>query len=587
MAKQNKTHNPSTDILTHLGLIAILILVNYVLSFTFGRFDLTEDKRYTLSDNTKALLQDEERLNDRIFFKIYLEGDLPADIMKIRNAVKEKLDEFIVYAGDNIQYEFIDPNASEDEDFNLDVQKKIYAEGLRPTDIEIIESGKAELKTIWPGAIIEYKGMTVDHIQFFDKKVIFSGQDLRGLADRAINNLEYLLISAIRRVTADEKKTVAFLHGHGELSKAQTMDVRQGLKRYYLTEDIEISGRINALDATDALIVAKPQSRFTEKDKFVIDQFIMRGGRVLWFVDPLKIERDSLYRTGNTFGMSANLNIEKDMIYKYGARLNNELIVDSDCGPIFIPGHPLGVVDWYFYPLLQRADHPITKNIDPIKSEYAGTIDIVNQSDQDVQKTVLLTSSYNSQVFRAPARVNYNIIDVDPNFNDGEAGDFPVAVMMEGSFTSAFANRPISEAFLNSNDYTTLFKSDSTKMLVVSDGDIIRNEVVDSAFVEGEWRYKFMPLNSDIFGVKNPNGTPKYAYGNKDFVLNAIDYMLDDFSLIDIRTKTITLRMLDMNTVNEEKEFWKALNIAVPLIVLLILALVQIVWRRRKYATND
>ncbi|MEX1002913.1 MAG: gliding motility-associated ABC transporter substrate-binding protein GldG [Crocinitomicaceae bacterium] len=587
MAKKNKTYSPGKDIVTHLAVVAIIILLNYIHSFNFGRFDLTEDNRYTLSENTVNLLQNEDRLKDRIFFKIYLEGDLPADIMKIRNAIKEKLDEFIIYAGDNIQYEFIDPHGEEDEDYNLQVQKNIYSEGITPTDIEILESGKQEIKTIWPGALIEYKGTTSGRVQFFDKKVIYSGENLRGLADKAINNLEYLLISAVRRVTADKKKTVAFLHGHGELLPQETMDVRKGLSQYYLTEDVEINGRINALDNTDALIIAKPENRFTEKDKFVIDQFIMNGGRVLWFVDPLNVNRDSLYRTGNTFGMSANLNIEKDMIYKYGARLNNNMIVDSDCGPIFIPGHPLGVVDWYFYPLLQRADHPITKNIDPVKAEYVSTIDLVNESDKDVKKTVLLTSSYNSQIFRAPARVNYTIIDVDPNFNDEKAGNFPVAVMLEGNFTSAFENRPISDAFLNSKDYHTRFKSDSTKMLVVSDGDIIRNEVVDSAFVNGEWRYKFMPINADVYGVRKPNSTPKYAYGNKDFVLNSIDYMLDDFSLIGIRTKTITLRSLDIEKINKEKEFWKMVNIAFPLLFIGLIGGVQLVWRRRKYAKID
>lgn len=576
-------YNASSDILTHVGLIAILILLNYILSFTFGRFDLTEDKRHSLSDNTIAMLQDEEIIEDRIFFKIYLDGDLPADIMKIRKAIQEKLDEFIVYAGDNIQYEFINPNGTDDEDYNLEVQKIIYANGIQPCDIEIIESGKAEVKTIWPGALIEYKGTTVDRVQFFDKKVVFSGENIRGLADRTINNLEYQLISAVRRVTADDKKVVSFLHGHNELKPYETMDVRNGLNRYYLVDDIEINGQLAALDNSDAVIIAKPRDRFNEKDKFVIDQYIMHGGRVLWFVDPMDVNRDSLYRTGQTFGMAANLNIEKDMIYKYGVRLNNNIVIDKTCGPIYIPGHPLGVVDWYFYPLLQREDHPITKNIDPIKAEYASSMDIVNESDVDVTKTVLLRTSFNSINFKSPARINYSIIDVEPQFNRGDEGDYPVAVMLEGQFTSAFENRPISDAFLTSSDYQTKFKSDTTKMLVVADGDILRNEVIDSAFINEQWRYKFIPISTDAFGVRNPNGTPRYAYGNRDFVLNAIDYMLDDYSLIDIRTKTITLRMLDMDLVNKEKEFWKYVNIVLPLTALFFLAIAQLIIRKRKY----
>ncbi|MCG8577177.1 MAG: gliding motility-associated ABC transporter substrate-binding protein GldG [Flavobacteriales bacterium] len=566
-----------------------LFLVNYIVAFFVLRWDLTEDKRHSLSPNTIAMLEDEDRINDRIFFKVYLEGDLPADIRKIRNAVQEKLDEFIIYSGDKIQYEFIDPNGDEDADYNLEVQKNIYSEGIRPCDMEIISSGEAKVNTIWPGALIEYKGMTVDQVQFFNRRIIRNNEDLTGLAERAINNLEYKLISAVRRVTAESKKTVAFLQGQGELDAWQTADVRNSLKRYYLIEDVEIGGQINALNDVDALIVAQPKERFTEKDKFVIDQFIMNGGRVMWFVDPLDVNRDSLYYTGQTFGIGYDLNIEKDMIYKYGVRLNPDVIIDKECGPLYVPGHPLEVVDWYFYPLLEREDlngktHAITKNIDPIKSEYASSLDIVNEEDTNVKKTVLLKSSYNSQIFRSPARINYGIIDVDPKFNDGSEGrgDYPVAVLLEGRFSSPFENR-ISTAFAESSDFKTKYLSDSTKMLVVSDGDIIRNEV-DSALFEDQMRYRAIPLNVDVFGVMNQNGTPKYAYGNRDFVLNSLDYLLEDHSLLDIRTKTITLRMLDPELVSENKNFWKTFNIMMPLFLLALMAFVQYFVRRERYA---
>lgn len=579
---EGKTNSAKRDVLNYAGIVAIIILLNYVLSFFFGRFDLTEDKRYSLSENTIALLEDDERMKDRVYLKIYLDGGLPADIKKIRNSIREKLDEFKVYAGDKIQYEFIDPNGEDDEDYNIEVQKNIYSEGISPTDIQIAQSGKVEVKTIWPGALIDYKGTTVDQIQFFNKRLIASNEDARGLADRTINNLEYKLISAIRRVTADDKQTIGFLQGHDELDEWQTADVRQGLDRYYLVEDVEINGQIGALDNVDALVVAQPKKPFNEKDKFVIDQFIMNGGRVLWFIDPLEINRDSLYYRGETYGISANLNIEKDMLYKYGARLNNNTLIDKDCGPIYIPGHPLGIVDWYFYPLLQRTDHPITKNIDPIKSEYASTVEIVNQGDADVQKTVLLKSSGNSLAFKSPVRINYSIVDVEPNFNENGETDLPVALMMEGRFTSAFENR-LTQEFTASPDFKTRFKSDSTKMLVVSDGDIIRNEV-ETKVIDGETRYRAIPLNVDVFGVQNPNRTSKYIYGNRDFVLNCIDYMMDDNSLIDVRAKTITLRVLDTQKAYEEKSFWKILNIGFPLLYIFILGLVQFFLRKKKFA---
>lgn len=581
--KKGKSRN---DIINYLAILAMVILVNYVFSFFFGRFDFTEDKRHSLSPNTIALLQDPDRIDDRIFFKVYLEGDLPADIMRIRNAIQEKLDEFIVYAGDNIQYEFIDPNGEEDEDFNLQVQQAIYdkGRGIIPCDMEIIKSGQAEIKTIWPGAVIEYKGMTVDHIQFFNKRVIYSKENLRDLADQTINNLEYLFISSVRRVTAGEKQTIAFLQGQGELMPVQTADIRMNLMRYYTVKDVTINGQLNALDDVDALIIAAPKQRFSEKDKFVIDQYIMHGGKSLWFVDPIDLSRDSLYYTGEAFGNAANLNIEKDMIFKYGVNLNADLILDEDCGPLYVPGHPLGVVDWYFYPVLKPEEHPITRNVDPIRSEYVSSLKLVNEDNPEISKTVLLKSSVNSILYRGRPRVNYRIIDTKPNFRDETQGEFPIAVLMEGKFPSSFENR-LPESFANSPDYKTIYKSDSTKMLVVSDGDIIRNEV-DSILKDGEMKYYPVPLNYDVYQVANPNGTPKYVYGNREFILNTLDYMLDDFSLIDVRAKTITLRVLDMDRIADEKEFWRFLNIAFPLFIIGVLGITQYISRKRRFARS-
>lgn len=581
--QEPRVNSAKRDLINFAGLLAIIVIANYILSFFYGRFDLTEDKRHSLSPNTITLLEDENRIEDRIFLKVYLAGDLPADIKKISNAIQEKLDEFANFSGDKIQYELIDPNGEDDPDFNLEVQKNIYKDGIRPCDIQILKSGQLEVKTIWPGAIIEYKGITADRIQFFNKRIIYSNEDARGLADRTINNLEYQLISAIRRVTAENKQTIAFLQGHNELDAWQTAEVRGGLARYYLTKDVEISGQLNALDGVDALIVAQPKKAFNEKDKFIIDQFIMNGGKVLWFIDPIDVNRDSLYMTGETFGISANLNIEKDMIYKYGARLNSNTIIDKDCAPTYVPGHPLEILDWYFYPNLQRSTHPITKNIDPVKAEYASSIDLVNEEDKDVTKTVLLHSSFNSKAFKSPVRINFGIVNVEPKFNSTEGeGDFPVAVMLEGQFTSAFENR-VSDVIASSPDFSMRNKGDSTKMLVVSDGDIIRNEV-DSKVQDGQTLYKAIPMEVDVFGVQNANGSPKYVYGNKDFVLNCIDYMLDDFSLIDVRAKTITMRVLDMQKINEEKDFWQLLNILFPILFIILLNLAQHIIRIRKYA---
>ena len=564
-------------------LLVGIVLINYIAAYFVFRLDLTEDKRHSLSENTIDMLQDEERMKERIYFKIYLEGDLPADFMKMRNAVQEKLDEFIRYAGDKIQYEFIDPNGDSDEDNNLAVQQMIYGQGIQFCDLKMRNSSAIEVKTIWPGATVDYNGVTVDRVQFFNRRKIENGEETRSLTDKTISNLEYLFISAIRRATTEKKKSIAFLHGHGEFTEWQTMDVRTHLKPYYKISDVYIDGKITALDGIDALVIAQPKTRFTEKDKFVIDQFIMQGGQTMWFIDPLDVNRDSLRMTGQTLAMSRDLNIEEDMLYRYGVRVNRDVILDEKCAPLYIPGHPMGIVSWYFFPLLDPVNHPITKNIDPVKTEYTASLDIVNQTDLGVKKTVILESSYNSRVFRGPARINYLVVNQPPQFNDGKQGNMTVAVLLEGQFKSPFENQ-ISQEFLNSPDYKTKFLSDSTKMLVVGDADIIRNEV-DSAMVEGTMRYRAVPIDYDIYEVPNENMTaPMYTYGNRDFFVNSVDYMLGDLSLIELRTKTIVMRMLDSEAVAKGRNFWKFLNIAGPLIIIFIFALMNTLIRRAKYA---
>ena len=279
--------------------IIALILTNYVTSYAIIRWDLTEDRRYTLSENTVALLEDEKVMAEPIFFRIYLDGDLPADFKKMKAAIKDKLDEFRVYAGDQIQYEFIDPSGDDDEDYNLEVQQMIYSEGIDFCDLRFRSSGENKMMTIWPGALVEYKGATADRIQFFNRNAVEPGPESMLLLEQVVNSLEYKLISSIRRVTTEEKQTVAFLHGHGEFNEWQTQDVRMNLGSYYYIDDITIDGNINALNDVDALVIAGPDRPFTEKDKFVIDQFIMNGGKTLWFIDPLEVNRDFplLYRT--------------------------------------------------------------------------------------------------------------------------------------------------------------------------------------------------------------------------------------------------------------------------------------------------
>ena len=585
MSKKNNNSKRSI-LLQFVGVMGIIILINVIVSFFSLRVDLTEDKRYSLSENTIALLKDDTKLRDRIFFKVYLEGDLPADMKNIRNNVKYILDEFIAYAGDRVQYEFIDPAGSDDEKFNRSVQEKIFSkgEGILPTYINSVDAGSKEQLIVWPGAVVEYNGVTVDVVQFFDREAIMLGENVRSLVDQTINDLEYKFISSVRRVTNTHPKSIGFLQGHGELNENQTREVRLALKRDYNVGDIEIEGNIHALDEIDALVVAKPIERFNEKEKFVIDQFVMTGGKVLWFIDAIDVNLDSLAFTGETMGLRRDLNID-DLLYKYGARINNDIVLDDICTHELIPPKHIRSpgLPWVFYPLIQTTSHPIVNNIDPIKMAYTSSVVPVNKNDKSVTKTILLSSSSQSKSLMAPVRINYGFAfeQYKHDLSNPKFGNNPVAVLLEGEFSSPFENR-ISNAFVNSPDFKSKFKSVPNKMIVVSDGDVIDGSFV--YFQKGQKKMSPVPLNVDRFNVVTKNGSPKFNYGNKEFFLNAVDYLLGDNSLISIRSKSIKLHMLDGDKVAKEKGFWKTLNIIFPLLFIFIMAFVLLVIRRRKYA---
>ncbi|PZE16844.1 gliding motility-associated ABC transporter substrate-binding protein GldG [Putridiphycobacter roseus] len=584
---KNKKSLKRLSIIQFASVIGIIFLLNIIISTFNFRVDLTEDHRYSLSENTIQLLKDESKLKERIFFKVYLDGDLPADMQQIRNSIRNVLDEFIAYSGDKIQYEFINPSAESDDSYNRAVQEKIFnkGEGILPTYINSMDADSKEQLIVWPGAIVEYGGQTVDVVQFFDREMIVLGENVSNLVDKTINDIEYKLISSIRRVTNVNPKSIGFLQGHGELNENQTREVRTALKKDYRVGDIEINGQIQALDEIDALIVAKPTTRFTEKDKFVIDQFIMKGGKVMWFIDPINVNLDSLAFTGETMGLSMDLNLQKDMLFKYGARVNNDIVIDEVSTHEFVPPKHIKApgLAWIFYPLIQTGKHPIVNNLDPIKTEYTSSVVPVNSNDLAVKKTILLQSSPKSKSLMAPVRVNYGFAfeEYKPDFSNPKFGNNPIALLLEGEFTSPFENR-LSPVFLNDSAYKTTFKSVPNKMIVVSDGDII-----DGSFIyyqQGKKKMSPIPLNIDRFNVMTKNGSPKFHYGNKEFILNSIDYLMGEDALISIRSKSISLRLLDDKKVKKEKSFWTTLNILVPILTIFIFGFILLFIRKRKYA---
>lgn len=571
---------------------ALLILVNYLSSFSFSRWDLTEDQRYSLKPATVELITDKERFNEKMVVEVYMGGDLPAEWKKLQREVEIKLEEFRAYAGSKFEYKFIDPFEDPDESRQRDLINELREFGLFPMSIPVPADGGMGIKTIVPGALIRYPGNEPVSVTFFptNQVIVNTTRDyIRSKVQKAITDLEYNLTSGVRRAIQKKKTAVAVLQGHGELSKKQLDDVLPHLETYYKVEfkdlygEDSVDGRreyIRALDGFDVLMVAKPQLPFTEKEKYIIDQFVMRGGKVIWMIDGIQENRDTLEVYGRTLGLSLELNLT-DQLFQYGVRINNNCILDEFVAPIGIPVRDgrLMIFPWFFYPMVgNRNFHPVTNNLDPVKLEYASSIDTL--AIKGVKKTVLLETTESSILFNPPVRIFYDWVvgEAKPNFKPENRKSFlPVAVLLEGEFESVFKNR-LTPNFAASAESGFKEKSFETKMLVISDGDLIRNDI-DTITNPGLFRP--IPIDRSYWSLFNQQ-LGGLRFGNRDFFLNILDYMTGDESLIASRTR-VTVRMLDMDRVKSEKGKWQFINILIPVLLIIALGGIQYVIRKERY----
>jgi len=563
MSKLNK--NKKRDLTALILAIAIIILLNIVASFVFHRFDLTSEKRYTLSDATKKLLSE---INDVVYVKVYLDGEFPAGFKRLRNETKEMLDEFRAYSNDNIEYEFINPSSDKnDKQQQKDIYKQLFDKGLQPTNLEVNEEGGTSQQIIWPGAIVSYKGKETVW-QLLKTQM---GQSAEAQLNNSIQSLEYEFASCIRNLSVVFRPKVAFIEGHGELDSLSVKDIVTTLSEFYTVKRVKINQQLNALDEYKAIVIAKPDTAFDDKDKFIIDQFIVKGGKVLWVIDPLYTPLDSLSIRGNVMAVPYDLNIES-MLFKYGTRINNNMIIDLQCSRIPVNKALRGqqprfeLMPWIFSPLITpKGDHPITKNLDVVKAEFVAGIDTIET--KNIRKTILLQTSKYSKTLVEPVRVDLNYLRFQPDEKQFVNSYQSVAVLLEGKFESVFKNHLPKEIV---EDSAIGYKADGvdTKMIVISDGDMIRNDVQLST-------QKVLPLGYD----KYTNQT----FGNKNFILNCMNYLCDDSGLISVRTRELTLRLLDKKKIKNEKLKWQLVNTALPLVLVILYGIVYYYIRKRKY----
>ena len=579
---ENKRKNlKRNQITTFLITVVIVVLLNVIGSFVFTRFDLTSEKRYTLSPTTKEILND---LNDYVYFKVYLEGDFPAGFKKLRRETKEMLDEFRAYSK-YIDYEFINPSESGNEAEIRETYNQLYRAGLNPADLNVKNSdGSTKQMVIWPGALVSYRNNTEIAIDLLENQI---GQTDNEALNASMQNLEFRLIDAVKKVTRLMKPNIAFIEGHGELEAQQVQDITQTLSQNYNVVRLEIDGRIDALihrtqdtmrdvsafPSFDAIVIAKPTQPFDERDKFLIDQYIMHGGKVLWLVEPVFATMDSLQNQESTVGIEQDLNLD-DMLFKYGVRLNRDLLLDLTCAALPIRTGQVGgqaqleFFRWYYFPLLQAAsEHPMVRNMNAIKADFVSSIDATT-SATDVEQIPLLRTSNYTRVSGTPVFITLAMLRQTPDQRMFATKGKNVAYLLKGTFPSLYANRIPQEIV---DDQATDFMEESkpTAMIVVADGDIIRNQIDIRT-------RKPLPLGFDQY--------TQNTYANKEFIENAISYLVEGEGMIDIRSRELKVRLLDATKVSRERAKWQVINTLVPIAIIIVLGTALAFVRKRKYS---
>ncbi|MFT4679384.1 MAG: ABC-2 type transport system permease protein [Flavobacteriales bacterium] len=572
------------DIIQFAISLLILGVAFFICQLVFAKIDLTEEKRHTLTEATTELL---DSVDNQVLVRCYLHGDFPAKFKRLEKAIKERLDEFHDLSGGRVEYEFIDPYAIDDKKTQGEIETALYEQGLEFTRLSYEENGVKKFKTIWPGAIMSHNGKELA-VQLFKSN---SPEPTDAMVNGSINNIEFELGSKMRQLMSSKRKSVAFIEGHGELSELETIDLGNYLAESYEVSRVQIDEKIGSLsekldhvkhrtNSYDLLIIAKPDSIFSDKDKVIIDQYIMNGGKILWLLDPILTDLDSLRERQGTMGITNEMGLY-DMLFDYGVRLNRDMVIDYQCAPIAFDAGPMGnqrnmeMFNWYFSPVVIAPDnaHPIAANLDPIVMQFTSSLESVGD-DKRVQKSVLLASSDLSKQLKAPIRVNSGVVQLGIDYFQANPNpNLALAMLLEGTFTSNFQYR-LPDAI--QNDPTIAFREESvhTKMIVVADGDIARNGIMDG----GEGPIP-VPLGYDRY-IGN------VVYDNREFLLNAVNYLLDDKALISMRSRSIILRKLNEEKILQERSRWQVINVALPLFLLIVFGVLQFTIRKKKYASH-
>lgn len=554
-----------------LGIVALLIALNIAASYFHGRWDLTAEKRYTLAPSTRTLLKN---LDAPVTIEVYLKGNYPAGFRQLADATRELLEEFQQYGGNNIRFSFVNPGTELPDSMRMRYQDTLMSKGILPFNLQVQEDSKdayAE-RLIFPGALLTYKGQE-NGINLLKSQ---GGLDPMQALNSSEALLEYKFAHAIYQLQQPERPLVGYMLGHGEPEGSNVYDALKTLHEIYQVDTINLKTTPFITREFAAILFARPLESFTDQDKLKIDQYVMNGGKVIWFLDNLTAATDSL-RGRSFMALPRDLKLE-DLLFKYGVRVNLDLVMDlqSDMIPLVVGNigdkPQIQPIPFPYFPLLASTNaHPIVKNLDLVMSRFANSIDLIK--DENIKKTVLLTSSLHSKTVNAPVEISLESVQQQPNPREYRMRNIPTAVLLEGRFPSLFNHRlSIGEQQAIRGLSGVPFKGIAdtvNRMIVVSDADVIFN-----AFSQ-----KNGPMQ---MGVNEFN--PQYVFANKEFFLNSMEYLTSKTPIMDTRNKELTLRLLDTEKVKKDRTKWQMIAFIVPIGAILLFAMVFQFIRQRRYA---
>ncbi len=549
-------------LLSIIKALVVVVLLNVVASFLYTRFDLTEDKRYTLSEPAIEVAQ---KFDGPVIVDVLLEGNIPAEFAKLKTETVQLLESFEA-KNRNIQYNLVDP--LEDSENPQETVAQLQSLGLQPANVTIEENGKVSNEMVFPWAMVNFNDQTV-RVPLLKNKL---GSSAEERINNSVQQLEYAFSDAFTKLSITDKKSVAVIKGNGELDDIYLADYLTTIRDYYNIGAITLDSVatnpqqvLNQLKGFDLAIIAKPTEAFTDQEKYVMDQFMVQGGKSIWMLDQVAMEMDSIYAGGGTgFALPRELNL-KDLFFKYGVRINPVLVNDLYFTQIVLASgegndSQYNPLPWFYYPMvISKNNHPINTNIEAVRMQFTSPMDVL---ENDYNKTVLLQSSPLSKTDGVPRQISLDMINQQPDQTTYNNGDLPLAVLIEGNFTSMYKNRVKPLKLQN-----TLEEGPENKMIVISDGDIIKNQLRNGRPLElgyDKWTNSF--------------------YGNKEFLVNSTNYLLDNTGLINIRNKKVSIPLLDVKKIAAQKTKWQLVNIGLPLMLTILFGVFFGFYRKRKFS---